>query len=146
MTSEVTLTSGSTSVTIFSVVVEEILSKNLILLSFPQTKQNQDSGPKANKAMDLLRQTRRLNITGHITPTDRQNFYTLFKKGGVFTLSYIPINKEKGNLGVGFNVNIEKAIIIEKGDGEGSERLNDSNLGEPQHYEFRGTFVITEDL
>ena len=79
-----TLAKGSYSVTIQTVTINAEYKNKLTVLSFPQSKSNQASGPKDNKIIDLLKLTHSLAIKGAITSTtDRNSLISIFKGGGV---------------------------------------------------------------
>jgi len=93
MASNITLSKGGTSVTIYSTRVDEEYKNKLFPITPPQTKSNQSSGPKSTKIVDLLRVTHYLNIKGWIqTATDKENLVTIFRgaglNGGTVTLAY----------------------------------------------------------
>ncbi len=96
---EITLAKGSITVTIYAREVVDNLSNQLFPIKPPQTKNNQSSGPKDNKIIDLLRITREYLITGAIKGTDTQTakqvkdeLYSIGEgagiDGGVVTLTY----------------------------------------------------------
>ncbi len=69
MTDVITLVKGSYTVTIDAIQVTENYSNKLFIITPPQTKQNQASGVKDNKAVDLLRITHEIIIRGALAPT-----------------------------------------------------------------------------
>lgn len=99
MVNEITLTKGAFTVTIGTAEIDENYSNKLSLITPPQVKNNQDSGPKDNKIIDLLRVTHEFLIRGYLTGTAsktakevREDLRNIFKgaqaKGGVVTMVY----------------------------------------------------------
>lgn len=70
MTNNITLSKGSTSVSVDTIEVADNFKNTVISLKLAQTKQNQDSGPKETKIIDLQRVEHTLVIRGVICPTD----------------------------------------------------------------------------
>jgi len=121
MTSNIILSSGSYTVTVFTTMVDETYSKLLTTIAPPVTKP-WTAGPKDNKIVDLLRITHRFEIDGYIVADEgtygsgdsnttvagkASDLVALFKKGGVITFTYTAAS------GTSFNVNIEKLSIKE---------------------------------
>jgi len=99
MTSNIVLSKGDTSVTIDTTSVVDSYKNNIINLRIPQVKQNQDSGPRETKIVDLLRVDHTIKIIGYICKDDstsaevlKDNLVYLWKgsgqKGGTVSLSY----------------------------------------------------------
>jgi hypothetical protein len=65
----VEISKNSTSVTIHSVEATENFDNKLIFIRPPQMSQNQSSGPKDTKAIDMLIITHTLVVRGHINKT-----------------------------------------------------------------------------
>ena len=129
MTSEIILTSGGTSVTVYTTRMEEIRNNQLIKLAFPQTVVGQ--APKDNKIADFLRITRLFNVQGFIDSSSRANLSTLFNVKGVIVLTY---NTES------INVNVEKMSVTETpGDGGGVGQ-------EPNFYDVQMSLIVGENL
>ena len=119
MTSDITLTKGSTVVTLFTSSVDETFTKTLVTISPPQSRQNWTNGPKDSKIVDLLRIAHRFEIDGFIAATEgtygqsdtsstvagkRTNLISIFNGGGTLTMEYS---------GTNYTVNIEKLSIKE---------------------------------
>lgn len=96
---EVTISKNSVSVTIYAREVVDNLNNNIFSIKVPQAKQNQSSGPKSTKIIDLLRITREFLISGVITATAsktakqvKDDLYNIAEgagaDGGVVTLVY----------------------------------------------------------
>jgi len=84
MTINLTLAKGAYSVTIHTITINENYKNRFNVLSLPQTKDNQSSGPKDSKVTDMLRITHTLAIKGAIISTsDRNDLISIFKGGGV---------------------------------------------------------------
>jgi len=111
---EVTLTKGEYITTIYSVLVSEIFSNKLTPLTIPVGRQNQDSGSRKPKVIDLLRITRKFTIKGHIiNNTDKNALIQIIngagQKGGPVILSY-----PDGADNTTFNTFIESFTIEQK--------------------------------
>jgi len=90
MTNEITFAKGGTTVTVETVEITENFKNKVIFIRPPQTKDNQASGAKTPKAIDLLMITRSFLIRGHISPTSgntavvvRDQLRTMISGGGV---------------------------------------------------------------
>jgi hypothetical protein len=100
MVSEITISKGAYTVTIYSVEVTDNFTNKLFPITPPTGVSNQDAGPKDNKIVDLLRITQEINITqGYITGTDaltakqvKDQLISMFKgadlKGGTCSITY----------------------------------------------------------
>jgi hypothetical protein len=120
-TTELTLTKGAYSVTIYATSIRDTLSNKLFSITPPTGTSKQDSGPKSNKIVDLLRINRKFTIKGFVlNATDKSNLVAIFKgaqqKGGEATLSY-----PDGGDGTSYSVYIESADITQKSDDEPDE-------------------------
>lgn len=116
MTNNITIEKGGITITLDTVEVAENFDNRLLFIRPPQTKQQQDSGPKDAKVIDLLMITHTMVARGYITGTAsltakqvKGNLITIFKgantKGGACIVNYAGDN---------FNMFIEKLIITEK--------------------------------
>ena len=70
---EITISKGGITVTIYSIEVDDAFSNKFAVLTPAQSRNNQSNGPKDNKIVDLLRITRTIVMTGHITGTSTIN-------------------------------------------------------------------------
>ena len=116
MTSNITISKGGITVTVITNEVTEEDANKLMVLPIPQTSQNQSSGPKDTKIVDLLRITHTIVVKGYITPTDtltakevKDNLRSLARgastTGGPCSVVYDSDT---------YNMYIEKLIIAEK--------------------------------
>jgi len=116
MALDITVSKGSYSVTIQSNEIPEEYANKLTVLPIPQNANNQSSGQKDVKILDLLRLTHTLIIKGYITATAsktakevKDDLFSIIKgggeDGGTVTLTY------DGDSYEGY---IEKVIITEK--------------------------------
>ena len=69
----VTISKGEYSVTIHTVEVTEDYANTFSVRPLPQTKNNQDSGPKGTKVSDLLKITHSLMVRGWINKTSTKS-------------------------------------------------------------------------
>ncbi len=69
----VTITKGEFNVIIHTVEVTEDYANAFRISPLPQTKQNQDSGPKGTKVIDLLKITHSLMIRGWVNKTSTKS-------------------------------------------------------------------------
>jgi hypothetical protein len=116
MVTDVTISKGAYSVIIYVTEISENLTNKIFPITPIVGKQNQDTGPKDTKVVDLLRNTRGINITrGYIAGTStktatevKADLISIFNgagvKGGVTSFVY------DGNTLSGF---IEKITITE---------------------------------
>lgn len=123
--SEITLSKGGYSVTIYATSVDEEFTNKLFPITPPTGTQNQDGGKKAVKIIDLLRITRKIVIKGHIlNNTDKASLISIMNgggmKGGSMTLSY-----PDGADAVSFNVFIDNFKINQKATDEPDSPPND---------------------
>ena len=126
----ITLDSGGPNEhTVYTIRIEEIISKKLEVLPIPQTSANWNQGKKDTKIVDLLRIEDRFNIDGYIDYTSRSKLWNLFGAGGVFKMLY------NGN---SYYCNFEKLTI--------TEVPEDKDTAEPRYYQVKFTTVIGEDL
>ena len=109
----ITLTKSGTSVTVYSVEVEEIISKTIIKITPPQSSSNWGSGPKVSKIIDLLKIEEAFSVSGLIDTSSKANLKTIVKTGGVFTLSWE---------GEDFDVNLNGVLSIKTDDREDAHK------------------------
>lgn len=115
-----------TAVTVYVIEIDDAFSSKLFLITPPQSKNNQSSGPKDSKIVDLLRITRILVITGEITGTsaltanqvkeDLIDIYTSTgQNGGLVKLSYDGVGRELTTSGAATTIKgiIEKVAFKE---------------------------------
>jgi len=121
---------GTNELTVYTTTVEELQSKNLIVIAFPQSKANWASGPKTVKHVDLLRITQRFNIDGIILSSDREKFKNLMNQGGVFAFDYN---------GDSFTVNFEKFSIKQRPE-------DDTENVQPDNYDVKFSVVVGENI
>lgn len=139
MVSELTLAKGGTTVTIYTVTVAENFTNKIFIITPAQASQNQASGPKDNKIVDLLRIVHQFVIKGYIassaTRTAKQvkdDLVSIYEGagavGGVTTLTYDSDN---------FNGYVEKLNVVEKAE----DNPLDSSGKDYARYEVAITFV-----
>ena len=146
---------GTKTITIIAQKVETSINKILIGLVFPNAKDNQGSGPKENKFVDLQRIERRYNVDGIISSDagnsvvsgavfgidssstaqgKKNDLISIFTDWGVFDLFYESVTTP-------ISVNSEKIMI--------TENANDSNANPgdpPSNYDVKLTFWRGEDI
>ncbi len=93
MPSNITLSKGAYSVTIYTDSVSDGIKNQLLLLPTPTVSQNQADGPDGTKIADLLRETRTFLIKGYIeSNSEKSNLMKIVKgadtTGGVITMTY----------------------------------------------------------
>ena len=87
---DITLSKGGITVIIYVREIADNLANQIFLIKPPQSKNNQSSGPKPVKVIDLLRITREYLITGELTGTSsktakqvKDDLYLIAEGGGV---------------------------------------------------------------
>lgn len=115
---EITLTKGVFSVTIYTTQVEDGYINKIFNITPATGKQSQDGGRKQTKVVDLLRWTRTFRILGFITSNaDKLALINIIEGGGTaggpITFSYTD-----GGDGTGFDVFCESCIITQKSSDE----------------------------
>ena len=93
MPSNIIISKGEYSVTVYTDSVSDGIKNQLLLLPTPTVSQNQTSGPDGTKVADLLRQTRTFLIKGYIENNSvKSNLMKIMKgadiAGGEVTLTY----------------------------------------------------------
>lgn len=101
MVTNITLTKGAYTVTVYAEEVVEDYSNKMFLITPATSKGNQETGPKETKVVDLQRVTHNIVIRGWITSQTspaltanqvKSNLISIFKgagiNGGVVTLNY----------------------------------------------------------
>ena len=91
MATNITISKGAYSVIVYVVEVSENLTNKIFPITIATGVQNQDAGAKDTKVVDLLRNTREINVTrGYITGTSaltatqvKNNLISIFNGGGV---------------------------------------------------------------
>jgi len=143
MAADVLISKGDYSVIIYVSEITDNMTNKIFPISPGVGKQNQDSGPKDTKIVDLLRIVREINIQrGMITGTSaltakqvKDNLITIFKganqKGGTCTFVY------DGNTFTGF---IEKLTISEKASDIGTYWISGDNYVVGQIVEYGGSY------
>ena len=118
MSSEITLSKGNYSVTIYTRQIEDGFKNQIFTVVVPKAKQTQDAGRSKPKVVDLLKITRSFRILGYIVNnTDKKNLIKIIegaeKKGGAITMTY-----DDGGDTTTFSVFCESCIITQKAAGE----------------------------
>ena len=118
MTNAITLAKGGYTVTIDAVSVVENYANKLFFIRPPQAKQNQASGPKDVKAVDMLRITHEILLRGHLVPTGsksadtvKSDLINIFKGGGVSGTPVVITYSSHPDSPL--NMFMEKCMIIE---------------------------------
>ncbi len=93
MPSNITLSKGAYSVTIYTDSVSDGIKNQLQVLPIPTVSQNQVDGPDGTKIADLLREIRTFLIKGYIeSNSEKSNLMKIVKgadtTGGVITMTY----------------------------------------------------------
>ena len=150
--SEIVISKGSYSVTIYPNQIPEEYANKLTVLPIPQTASNQSSGAKDTKILDLLRLTHTIIIKGYITASAEASSATN-DSGGASTLTAKECKEILKTIieGAGanggtcalaydgdtYNGYIEKVIMTEKAADDPATRAN----VEEGRYEINLTFV-----
>jgi len=86
-TTNITISKGDYSVTLYPTEIPEEYANKLTILPIPQTADNQSSGAKDTKILDLLRLTHSFVIKAYITPSATGNAGKTQDSGGSTTLT-----------------------------------------------------------
>ena len=143
MVSEITISKGSESVTLYATDVAENYTNKIFIITGATTNENQATGPAASKIVDLLRIVHQIVIKCYITGTDSQTnkevkeeLISIFEgantTGGTSALVYD---------GDTFNGYIEKLNIVEK-----AEDSVNTNIKDYGRYEVALTFVEGDSI
>lgn len=100
VSTNITVGVGDTNeVTIYSVKLDENITKKLTVIAPPQSTSNRADGPKPVKIVDLLRLEERISVSGHIDASNRTKLKNLMRSGGSKTWSIygesVSVNMEK---------------------------------------------------
>src|SRR3990167_10832370 len=100
MPSNIVLSKDGTQVTLSTTMDEEILTKVVVSITYPNSKANWGSGAKDVKLLDLQRIERKISVEGWLAngfgsgdtnsnATDKKtNLRTIFKSGGTISMTY----------------------------------------------------------
>ena len=111
---EYLITDSATVVVVYVEHMDEVSNKILKIIKAAQSSGNWDEGPKDTSILDLLRVEFRYSVRGFIASSDKSGFNSLFKKGGVFNMTWDGDNHD---------VNIDKLSIAKSAKfGEQDER------------------------
>jgi len=115
---------GTNQITIYTILVEEIINKKITEIDPPQSSANWSSGPKTSKLVDLLRTNERFAVTGLINKSDKSKMKNIINTGGVLVMEWEDED---------FNVNLDKETIT-------------TDDREDDHKQVQFTCVVGEDI
>ena len=123
--SEISLSKGSYSVTVYVESVSDNLKNQLLVLATPTVSQLQSNGPSGTKVADFLRITRSFLIKGYIlSNSDKSNLVNIMNGAGI-TGSVITLNYDSGGDKTSFEGYIESCVITQESSDEPSDEPDD---------------------
>jgi len=125
MVNEITLSKGAYSVTIYAKRIEDGFLNKLFKITPATSKQNQDSGAKEVKAVDLLRIERTFRILGYITSNTVKNDLIKIIEGGGIKGGGITMTFSEGGDATTFTVFVESCIFTYESTDEPSSPPDD---------------------
>lgn len=111
---ELTLSKGEYTVTVYANQIEDGFRNNIFKIIIPVGKQNQASGPRVPKIVDLLRIERTWRILGYIINNADKNKLIKIIEGGGIAGGGVTFSYSDGGDATSFTVFVEACIITQK--------------------------------
>ena len=125
MPSNIVLTKGELSVTIYIDSVSDGIKNQLLVLPVPTVSQNQENGPDGTNIADLLRVTRTFLIKGYIENNTNKGYLMNIAQGGGINGGEITMTYSEGGDKTTFIGYLQSVLVTQDSSDEGSSVPSD---------------------